>query len=182
VNTRRGWPAAGALGLTLLVIGGIATRGTLPAVAAPTAGARHTIVLRVASISMEPTLRPGQMITVDLRAYRTRRPSIGDIVVYHPPHGADSLSPRCGAAREGAGWPRDRISIRNGHVIRNGVRERDRYIAGCGGDSDCNFRAPVVIPTGDYFMMGDNRGLSDDSRFWGPVRRSWILGTVVNAR
>jgi signal peptidase I len=190
------------LALTLLVTGGRAAGGALTAVGRSTAAAPGTIALRVASISMLPTLHVGQMITVDLRAYRTERPSIGDIVVFHPPRGADSLSPKCGVAREGLGRPRvcgvpvareskerfverlvglpgDRISVRNGHVIRNGVREQDRYIASCGGDSACNFPTPVVIPARDYFLMGDNRGLSDDSRFWGPVHRSWILGKVV---
>lgn len=154
------------------------------------------------AVAASPATGMGQMITVDLRAYRTERPSIGDIVVFHPPRGADSFSPKCGVAREGLGRPRvygvpvareskerfverlvglpgDRISVRNGHVIRNGVREQDRYIASCGGDSACNFPTPVVIPARDYFMMGDNRGLSDDSRFWGPVHQSWILGKVV---
>jgi signal peptidase I len=73
----------------------------------------------------------------------------------------------------------DRISLVNGHVIRNGVREREPYTAACGTDPSCNFRTPVVIPQGDYFTMGDNRGASDDGRFWGPVRKSWILGKVI---
>jgi signal peptidase I len=186
---------------TLLMIGGRATGGTVRAAAAPTPAAPGTVTLRVASISMLPTLHVGQPITVDLDAYRTTRPAIGDIIVFHPPRGADSLSPVCGVAREGIGRPRvcgaprpresketfverlvalpgDRIFIRNGHVIRNGSREKDRYIERCGSDSDCNFPTPVVIPAGDYFMMGDNRGLSDDSRFWGPVHESWILGKV----
>jgi signal peptidase I len=37
----------------------------------------------------------------------------------------------------------------------------------------------VLIPRGDYFMLGDNRGASDDSRFWGPVRKSWIVGRMI---
>ena len=37
-------------------------------------------------------------------------------------------------------------------------------------------RKPIKIPPGYYFMMGDNRGASDDSRFWGPVPRKWIIG------
>jgi signal peptidase I len=198
---RRGWLVVGASAAALLVMAGGATGGALTLAAASTA-APGTISLRVSSISMLPTLRVGQTITVDLRAYQTRRPSIGDLVVFHPPRGADSFSPKCGAAREGIGRPRvcgvprprasketfverlvalpgDRIFIRDGHVIRNGVREKDHYIARCGSDSDCNFPTPVVMPPGDFFMMGDNRGLSDDSRFWGPVHRSWILGKVV---
>jgi signal peptidase I len=40
----------------------------------------------------------------------------------------------------------------------------------------CSFPTPIKVPPGHWFMMGDNRGESDDSRFWGPVPRSWIIG------
>ena len=72
--------------------------------------------------------------------------------------------------------PGDTIQITDGHVYRNGVREKDAYALSCGGGPACNFPTAIRIPRGDYFMMGDNRGESDDSRFWGPVRRSWIIG------
>jgi signal peptidase I len=127
---------------------------------------------------------------------------IGDIIVFHPPRGADPQQPVCAAPREGIGsnqacgvsTPResketfvervvgvagDKIKIINGHVIRNGLREHDPYIAGCGRGAGCNFRKPIVIPRGRYFTLGDNRGESDDGRFWGPIHRSWILGKVV---
>ena len=56
------------------------------------------------------------------------------------------------------------------------VRESDSYIKPCGGVQECNFTTPITIPAGHWFMMGDNRGESDDSRFWGPVPTSWIIG------
>ena len=153
---------------------------------------------RIPSPSMVPTLDIGQRV---LANRLTTHPSIGDIVVFHPPHGADPASPVCGASDQGAGHPQacdvataaessqtfikrvvagpgDRISIVNGHVIRNGVREKDSYIEPCGDSSSCNFPTPIVIPPGHYFMMGDNRGVSDESRFWGPVPAQWIIGVA----
>jgi signal peptidase I len=153
---------------------------------------------RIPSGSMLPTLQIGQRILVN-RLSST--PQIGDIIVFHPPknfaagcadpaEGQDQqggVAPKpCGVAQRQAssqtfvkrvvGLPGDRISIRSGHVIRNGVREPDSYIYGCNGVAVCNFPTAITVPAGDYYMMGDNRGASDDSRFWGPVPRAWIIG------
>jgi signal peptidase I len=149
---------------------------------------------------MVPALKPGAVVQVAVdRAYA---PSVGDIVYFHPPAGADAVQPVCGNPNQGAGHaqacdkptaaessqtfikrvvagPGDKVFIENGHVYRNGVRESDSYIEPCGADPSCNFRAPITIPPGDYFVLGDNRGLSDDSRFWGPVPRSYIIGMVL---
>jgi signal peptidase I len=78
--------------------------------------------------------------------------------------------------------PGDEIFIREGHVFRKGAgqstfhKEADSYIRPCGGVPECNFPTPIKIPAGHWFMMGDNRGESDDSRFWGPVPTGWIIG------
>ena len=74
--------------------------------------------------------------------------------------------------------PGDTIAIINGHAYRNGVREKDSYTRQCGDSSLCNFPKPIKIPPGDYFMMGDNRGESDDSRYWGPVPDKWVIGVA----
>ena len=76
--------------------------------------------------------------------------------------------------------PGDVISLVNGHVIRNGVRQNGPYIAACRAGAVCSFPSPVKVPAGEYYMLGDNRGVSDDSRFWGLVPSAWILGTVVH--
>jgi signal peptidase I len=154
---------------------------------------------RIPSGSMLPTIRLGQRV---LANRLINHPSVGDVVVFHPPAGADPVSgPVCGNSAEGTGHlaacdqptanessqtfikrvvagPGDRISIVNGHVIRNGTREKDSYINPCSPGSSCTFPETITIPPGDYFMMGDNRGLSDDSRFWGPVPDKWIIGVA----
>jgi signal peptidase I len=158
---------------------------------------------RIPSASMEPTLAVGQRI---LANRMINHPSLGDIVVFHPPSGANSLLGTCGAPDEGEGaaghfFPRacdmptpthssqtfikrvvgvagDKLTIDNGHVIRNGVPEKDSYIRPCGGGPECNFPQTITVPPGDYFMMGDNRGTSDDSRYWGPVPDNWIIGVA----
>ena len=146
---------------------------------------------RIPSGSMEPTLALRQRVLVD-RMFKS--PRVGQIVVFHPPQGADSGE--CGRphpATAACDWPNpesnetfvkrivagpgDVITIQDGHVIRNGRREADPYTRPCSpGQSACTFATPIRVPRGMWFMMGDNRGDSEDSRFWGPVPASWIIG------
>jgi signal peptidase I len=151
---------------------------------------------QIPSQSMEPTLDVGQRVLVNRFLYHLTDPSIGDIVVFHPPAGADNGT-ECGMPHPSTeacpkptpgessqnfikrivAGPGDTLSIKDGHPVVNGVEKTDEpYIRPCGGAGSCNLPKTITIPPGDYFMMGDNRGESDDSRFWGPVPRSWIIG------
>ncbi len=156
---------------------------------------------KIPSGSMLPTLHVGQRVLVDRIGSNFGSPQVGDIVVFHPPAHYASGCADSGAGVNGAGSatakpcdvaqrqessenfikrvvgvPGDRLSIRAGHVYRDGVREPDPYITPCGGGGSCTFHTAITVPRDEYYMMGDNRGESDDSRFWGPVPRDWIVG------
>ena len=153
---------------------------------------------RIPSPSMVPTLEVGQRILVNRL---DTHPGLYDVVVFHPPAGAAPLTPVCGDPAQGSGHaqacdkptpsestltfvkrvvglPGDRLQIKNGHVWRNGVEEKGSYVQRCLSPSDCTFAKTIVVPPGEYYMMGDNRGVSDDSRYWGPVPQKWIIGVA----
>jgi signal peptidase I len=151
---------------------------------------------QIPSQSMEPTLDVGQRVLVNRFLYHFADPGIGDIVVFHPPVGSES-SKQCGVAHSGqqacprptegessenfikriVAGPGDTLSVRKGHPVVNGVMKTDEpYANPCGSSTACNLPKPITVPPGHYFMMGDNRGASQDSRFWGPVPRDWIIG------
>jgi signal peptidase I len=80
------------------------------------------------------------------------------------------------------GLPGDRIATSHGHVIRNGKLQQEPFASACQPTppepNDCSFPEPITVPQGTYFVIGDNRTASADSRQWGPIRRSWIVGVI----
>jgi signal peptidase I len=149
---------------------------------------------RIPSESMEPTLDVGQRVLVNRVNYRFSDPDRGDVVVFHPPAGAEGNN--CGASRSPdqpcprptgqrsdlnfikrvVAVPGDVLSIRHGQAVVNGKLQDESYTQPCASGGECNFPRSIKIPPGHFFMMGDNRGQSDDSRFWGPVPEKWIIG------
>ena len=159
---------------------------------------------RIPSGSMEPTLAVGQRVLVNRIAMDFSDPHVGEIVVFHPP--ADAENQECGPVphriqpggevclhpepkeasvnfiKRIVAGPGDEMYIEDGHVFRKPrgksafEAEKDSYTRPCGLNPWCNFKTHVKIPPGHWFMMGDNRGASDDSRFWGPVPTGWIIG------
>jgi signal peptidase I len=151
---------------------------------------------QIPSGSMEPTLDVGQRVLVNRFVYHLHEPKIGNIVVFHPPEGAETAAecgvsvpptepcPQATAVESSQNFIKrvvavggDTLSIKDGHPVVNGVEKTDEpYIRPCGTVSVCNMPKAITIPKGYFFMMGDNRGESDDSRYWGPVPKSWIIG------
>ena len=162
---------------------------------------------KIPSGSMEPTLAINQRVLVNRIGMDFGGPHVGEIAVFHPPEGAEQEE--CGPAphviklgeapcaapvpkessvnfiKRVVAGPGDEIYIKEGHVFRKPagksqfVREQDSYIRACGESPECNFPKPIKVPPGHWFMMGDNRGESDDSRFWGPVPTGWIIGQAI---
>ena len=142
---------------------------------------------RIPSSSMEPTLHcaggPGcearlsDRVLANRFIYHFRSPHRGEIVVFKTPPQAKA---RCGAGgtfvKRLIGLPGDRWAERNGYVYINGKKLNESYIKPDRRDTETHDQ--ITIPKGMYFMMGDNRASSCDSRVWGPVPRKNLIGEV----
>lgn len=111
--------------------------------------------------SMEPSFHNGQRLMVEKVSYHFSEPKRGDVVVFKYPS-----DQRRKFIKRMIGLPGDEIVIKNGLLYVNGQRLDENYINGptYGTYSAPSF-GPVLVPEGHYFVLGDNRGLSDDSRY-----------------
>ena len=128
---------------------------------------------RVQQTSMYPTLHDGDIVFLYKLDHIIRR---GDIIVFNSPTSSEKLIKRV------IGLPGETISFENGNLLINGTRfveNSDRTETDYGQSINSS---PVVIPSGtklgedEYFVMGDNRDVSYDSRSFGPIKRDSILG------
>lgn len=125
----------------------------------------------IPSGSMEPTLRPGDQVLVDKVAYRHSAPRRGDLAVFSAPDTHQVTLKRVVAV---AG---DRVGLEDGVLTVNRKLVRERYVDYSRVDSV--YFGPVVVPRGTFFAMGDNRGDSHDSRDFGPVADTSVIGKVM---
>jgi len=151
----------------------------------------RTFVVQTFSIpsgSMEPTLNIGDRIVVDKLSYDLHGVGRGDIVVFaRPPAENCAGAPVSDLVKRVIGLPGETISLSgNGYVLINGKRLDETWLPKSvqgttyPGPSGTPYSLvhPYKIPAHDYFMMGDNRGDSCDSRFWGPIPKSLMVGKV----
>jgi signal peptidase I len=141
----------------------------------------------IPSGSMEPTLQIGDRIVVDKLAYHLHGIGRGDIVVFAtPPLENCAGPPVADLVKRVIGLPGETISLADGNVYINGrflpqpwLPADDRHETYAGpSDAPYSLHHPFRIPAGEVYMMGDNRTESCDSRYWGPVRESTIVGKV----
>ena len=130
----------------------------------------------IPSASMEPTLMIGDHIVVDKLSYHLHAVHRGDIVVFaKPPQETDAPDVK-DLVKRVIGLPGDRISSQGGRVYIDGKPLNEPWLPP--GTITTGIQ-PQTIPPDEYFVMGDNRSNSQDSRFFGPIPRSLIVGRVV---
>jgi signal peptidase I len=131
---------------------------------------------RIPSKSMVPTLEVGDRVLVNKFIYRFEAPKRGDIVIFN----AVKANTHETLIKRVIGLPGDKIELRHGTLFLNGPRHNEPYVVvnnPCvrGIPKTCSY-GPVTVPKGHYFMMGDNRANSEDSRYFGPVPGGDIKG------
>jgi signal peptidase I len=146
------WTSAAALALILGVTGWTYTALRLA---------------EVPSKSMLPTLQPGDVVTNRIDAFRHAMPKRGDIVIFHDKKSSDLLIKRV------IGIPGETIVVWSGLVWVNGQMLREPYLTG-----NLVLERPIRVrlAADEIWVMGDNRDFSDDSRDYGPVKKSQLVG------
>jgi signal peptidase I len=141
----------------------------------------HAQTFTIPSGNMMDTLLIGDYIAVDMSIYRRTDPQRGDVIVFRYPQ-----DERRTFIKRIVGMPGDVISVRDRRVVRNGKRLNEPYVHRVEAALDdardttvCRYAYgcdPITVPPDSYFVMGDNRDNSQDSRHWGFVKRESILG------
>ena len=132
---------------------------------------------RIPSVSMEPTLRVSDRVIANRLAYRLHEPERGDIVVFDAPAAVDEACADGGGRtfiKRIVGLPGELVSMRDGRVFVARAPLREPYLRAPYRDHESGRWAR--IPARSYFVLGDNRAQSCDSRRWGVVPRGSIIG------
>jgi signal peptidase I len=125
--------------------------------------------VRVEGTSMLPELRDQDRLFINKFVYRFEHVSRGDVVVFRYPR-----DPSKSYIKRIVALPGDTIRIDDGHVYVNGARLLEPYVPKAYRDS--RSMGEMTIPSDEYFVMGDHRSISSDSRDFGPVDRNLIYG------
>jgi signal peptidase I len=128
-------------------------------------------IARVEGLSMAPTLADQDRLVVNKLTYLLHAPQRGDVVMLYYPEDPDKSF-----VKRVIGEPGDVIRIVDGHVFVNDVALLDSFVSPQFRSHD-DF-GPSTVPMGYYFVMGDHRNNSSDSRVWGPVPKKYIVGRV----
>lgn len=138
-------------------------------------------VFRNRSAGMEPTVRRGEKVLM----VRTQNVSDGDLIVFEYPR-----DPKTYLLKRVVAVGGETIEMRDKKLLRNGQELSEPYIVQDGATAQPQTRryrtldsfGPYKVPPGFYFVLGDNRDHSSDSRYWGPVPKKKVFGRVFTPR
>jgi signal peptidase I len=143
----------------------------------------------IPSGAMEPTLQVNDRVIIDKQKYKTHNPSRGEIIVFQSTKTLLDRGFKDDFIKRIIGLPGDKIEIKNGSVFIGGVRLKESYTAtsdgtfvevcSVAGEPPAFISKPSTIPQTQYFVLGDNRNNSYDSRCWGLVKRDEIIGPAT---
>jgi signal peptidase I len=127
---------------------------------------------QISGFSMEPRIDSDEYILINALAYVFGAPRHGDIIAFRHERSAPSVY-----VKRVIGLPGDRVSIDRGAVRVNGTVLREPYVR----YGDLRSAPETVVPPHDYYVLGDNRANSDDSRAWGFVPAADVIGRAILA-
>ncbi len=127
----------------------------------------------VQGASMEPNFQNGNYLIVDVLTYKIESPDRGDVVVFRYPGNRKLYF-----IKRIIGLPGDKIVFDQGKLYLNGNEQKEQYIPRESLSDEFSSRTEFNIQEGQYFVMGDNRGESFDSRSWGPLPETDMIGIV----
>lgn len=125
---------------------------------------------QVSGPSMSPRVSSGELVIINTLAYRFGTPHHGDIVTFRH----DGITPELYIKRV-IGLAGDRIRIDRGVVYVNGQRLDEPYVQ----HRDDRSEPEITVPADSVYVLGDNRAVSEDSRVFGPVRKSDLMGQAL---
>jgi len=128
--------------------------------------------VKVEGNSMQPNLEDQERIFINKFVYRLESIARGDVVVFRYPR-----DPSKSYIKRVVGVPGDRVRVSAGRVYLNGEMLREDYVSA--DESDLRSYLEVTVPAGAYYVMGDHRMMSNDSREFGPVLERYIYGKAV---
>lgn len=137
-----------------------------------------TVRFYIEGPSMQPNFWAGQFLIVSRVHYLLDQPQRGEIVVFDPPGDDDQPNDPLLIKRL-IGLPGDHVEVRDGSVYLNGVALVEPYLNDLGSPLRCSEYCDVTLGADEYFLMGDNRNNSRDSRSFGPVEHFRLVGEAV---
>lgn len=128
----------------------------------------------VSGASMDPTFADGQYLIVDQISYRFDEPKRGDVIIFRYPKNTKKFF-----IKRIIGLPSETVEIKDGQIIITGKENKNIFTlkeSYINDKKNRNDQSPLALKDDEYFVMGDNRTESSDSRIWGALKRSLIVG------